>query len=221
MGWYRDKILPRIINAECGDKRTEPLRRRACAGLAGEVVEIGFGSGLNVPFYPPAVARVTAIDPSALGWKLAAHRVAAAPVPVRRAGRDGQSLPLADHSQDTALSTWTLCTITDAAAALHELRRVLRPGGTLHFLEHGLAPDEQVRRWQRRLDPVHKCLGGGCRLTRPITGLVTDAGFTITELDAFYQDGVPKVSGALVLGTALSPAPGAEASAAQPRCPRG
>jgi hypothetical protein len=87
MGWYRDKILPRIINAECGDKRTVPLRRRVCAGLAGEVVEIGFGSGLNVPFYPPAVARVTAIEPSALGWELAADRIAAAPVPVQRAGR--------------------------------------------------------------------------------------------------------------------------------------
>jgi ubiquinone/menaquinone biosynthesis C-methylase UbiE len=205
MGWYRDKILPRIINAECGHKRTEPLRRRACADLAGEVVEIGFGSGLNVPFYPPAVARVAAIDPSALGWELAAHRIAAAPVPVRRAGLDGESLPLADHSQDTALSTWTLCTITDAAAALRELRRVLRPGGTLHFLEHGLAPDEQVRRWQRRLDPVRSRLVGGCRLTRPITGLLADAGFVITEVDAFYFEGGPKITGACVLGTALSP----------------
>jgi len=224
MGLYGDKILPRIINAECGDTRTEPLRRRVCAGLAGEVVEIGFGSGLNVPFYPPAVARVAAIEPSALGWNLAARRIAKASVPVHRAGRDGQSLPLADHSHDAALSTWTLCTITDAGAALRELRRVLRPGATLHFLEHGLAPDEEVRRRQRRLDPVHRRLGGGCRITRPISGLVAAAGFTITELEAFYQDGVSKATGALVLGTALAPAcaaPGGEGETDRQRCPCG
>jgi SAM-dependent methyltransferase len=205
MGLYGDRILPRIINAECGDQRTEPLRRRACAGLAGEVVEIGFGSGHNVPFYPPAVTAVAAVEPSDLGWELAGSRLATAAVPVRRAGRDGQSLPLPGHSQDAALSTWTLCTIADAPAALAELRRVLRPGGTLHFLEHGLAPDEQVRRWQRRLDPVRSRLVGGCRLTRPITGLLADAGFVITEADAFYFEGGPKITGACVLGTAVSP----------------
>jgi ubiquinone/menaquinone biosynthesis C-methylase UbiE len=205
MGLYTDRILPRIINAECGDQRTEQLRRRACAGLAGEVVEIGFGSGLNLPFYPSAVTRVAAIEPAALSWKLAVPRIAASAVPVRWAGLDGQSLPLADNSHDAAVSTWTLCTIPDAAAALGELRRVLRPGGVLHFLEHGLAPDEQVRRWQNRLDPVHMRLAGGCSLTRPITGLLTAAGFTITALDAFYQEGARKISGASVLGTAAAP----------------
>jgi SAM-dependent methyltransferase len=205
MGRYRDLALPRIINVLCGGRFLQPARRRACAGLAGEVVEIGFGSGLNVPFYPPSVTGVDAIEPAGLGWRLAAGRVAAARVPVRRSGLDGQSLPFADGSKDAALSTWTMCTIPDPAAALREVRRVLRPGGTLHFLEHGLAPDEPVRRWQRRLSPLHMRVAGGCRLTEPIAELLTAAGFTITEFDAFYQHGVPKFTGAYFLGTAVSP----------------
>ena len=156
MGLYGERVLPRILNAACGSKAVEPLRRRVCAGLAGDVVEIGFGSGLNVPFYPPTVSRVDAVEPSDLSWKLAGRRLSATTVPVQRSGLDGQLLPFADDSYDAALSTWTLCTIPDVAAALRELRRVLKPGGTLHFLEHGLAPDEAVRRWQRRLDPLEQ-----------------------------------------------------------------
>ena len=176
-----------------------------CAGLAGDVVELGFGSGHNVPFYPAAVTRVTAVEPSDVGWRLAAQRVKAATVPVRRSGLDGQSLPFPDHGFDAALSTWTLCTIPDVAAALREVRRVLRPGGTLHFLEHGLAPDERVRRWQHRLEPVQYRLAGGCHLTRPIVDLLTDAGFTVGEVDVFYEQGAPKFAGADSLGTAVSP----------------
>jgi ubiquinone/menaquinone biosynthesis C-methylase UbiE len=195
MGLYNEQVLPRVINVGCGLKVTEPLRRRVCAGLAGDVLEIGFGSGHNVPFYPPAVMQVDAVEPSDVGWKLAGKRLEATRVPVRRSGLDGQSLPFADASHDTALSTWTLCTIPDVAAALREVRRVLKPGGTLHFVEHGLAPDESVRRWQRRLEPIQKRLLGGCHLTRQVVELLTDAGFTITELDVFYEDGSPKVMG--------------------------
>ena len=204
MGLYTERVLPRILNATGGASRLEPLRRRVCAGLAGDVVEIGFGSGRNVPFYPAAVTRVAAVEPSDLSWRLAAGRVRGARVPVQRAGLDGQSLPFADGSYDAALSTWTLCTIPDAAAALAELRRVLKPGGTFHFLEHGLAPDEDVRRWQRRLEPLQKRLFGGCHLTRPITGLLTAAGFTVTELDVFYETGTTKVTGADSLGVAVA-----------------
>jgi SAM-dependent methyltransferase len=186
-------------------KAVEPLRRRVCEGLAGDVVEIGFGSGLNVPFYPEAVTRVDAVEPADAAWKLADQRLLATTAPVHRSGLDGQSLPFADDSFDAALSTWTLCTIPDVAVALRELRRVLKPGGTLHFVEHGLAPDESVRRWQHRLEPVQKRVFGGCHLTRPIADLLTTAGFTITELDAFYDKSAPKFEAAYSLGTALSP----------------
>jgi SAM-dependent methyltransferase len=208
MGCYTARVLPRLLNATGGASRLEPLRRRVCAGLAGDVVEIGFGSGLNVPFYPAAVTRVAAVEPSDLSWRLAAGRVRAARVPVQRAGLDGQSLPFADGSYDAALSTWTLCTIPDAAAALAELRRVLKPGGSFHFLEHGLAPDEDVRRWQRRLEPLQKRLVGGCHLTRPVAGLMTAAGFTVTGLDVFYEPGTSKATGADSLGVAVAPGGG-------------
>ena len=205
MGFYERRVLPRILNTACGTKTVEPLRRRVCEGLAGGVVEIGFGSGLNIPFYPAAVTRVAAVEPSDLGWQLASQRLKAASVPVQRSGLDGQSLPFEDNSYDAALSTWTLCTISDAAAALREVRRVLKPRGTLHFLEHGLAPHENVRRWQRRLNPLEQRVFGGSNFTRPIVNLLTAAGFTIKELDVFYEKGAPKFAGADSLGTAVSP----------------
>lgn len=205
MGIYAEQVLPRIIDVACGMKANAPLRKRVCDGLHGQVVEIGFGSGLNVPYYPSAVTGVAAVEPADLGWKLARKRLAATTIPVERSGLDGQSLPLADESCDTAVSTWTMCTIPDVAAALHEVRRVLKPGGTLHFVEHGLAPDEKVRRWQHRLEPLQKRVFGGCHLTRQIPDLLTDAGFTITEVDVFYEDGAPKFLAADTLGVAVVP----------------
>ena len=202
MGMYAERVLPRIINVACGGKDLQALRRRACSGLAGEVIEIGFGSGHNIPFYPAAVVQVTAIEPAGLGWELAGKRLRASTVPVKWSGLDGQDLPFPDGSFDAALSTWTLCTIPDVAAALDEVRRVLKPGGTFHFVEHGLAPDESVRRWQRRVEPVNQLVFGGCHITRPVVDLLIRAGFTITEVDAFYQQGAPRFGGALSIGIA-------------------
>lgn len=204
MGVYAEQVVPRIVNVVCDTKEPRRLRARLCEELAGEVVEIGFGSGLNVPHYPPAVTRVDAVEPSDVGWRLAGRRLAAATVPVERSGLDGQALPFPDDKFDAAVSTWTLCTIPDVAAALREVRRVLKPGGTFHFLEHGLAPDPSVQRWQRRLDPLQQRLFGGCHLTRPIAELVTGAGFTTTELDVFYEEGAPRTLAALTLGRAVA-----------------
>jgi SAM-dependent methyltransferase len=204
MGIYAERVLPRLIDVACGAKASRPLRERVCAGLHGQVVEIGFGSGHNVPFYPENVQRVAAIEPSQLGWRLAQERVSASPVTVDQAGLDGQSLPFADDAFDTALSTWTLCTIPDPLLALAEVRRVLVPGGTLHFIEHGLAPDEKVRRWQHRLEPLNKRMAGGCHLTRPILDLLRTAGFSVEEVDVFYEKGAPKSLAADSLGVAVA-----------------
>ncbi|MEV6562417.1 methyltransferase domain-containing protein [Nocardia sp. NPDC051756] len=205
MGFYGDRIVPRIVDVACGMRFNEPLRERVCSGLRGRVVEIGFGSGLNVPFYPGSVDSVSAVEPADLGWKLASERVAASKVPVERAGLDGQSLPFADNTFDSAVSTWTLCTIPDVVTALAEVRRVLNPGGTLHFVEHGLAPDPKVQAWQNRLNPLQKTFCGGCNLNRDIRGLLTTAGFEIQDIDVFYGEDAPRFLAAQSLGTAVSP----------------
>ena len=163
MGLYRDQVLPRFTNVLLDSKDYGRVRDRVASRLSGEVLEVGFGSGLNVPYYPASVRRVRAVDPAAVGRKLAAKRVAASAVPVEYVGLDGQRLPLESESVDHVLVTWTMCTIPDVDEALREMHRVLRAGGQVHFAEHGLSPDAKVAKWQHRLDPIDD--GRASRLT--------------------------------------------------------
>lgn len=201
MGWYEDKVLPRVIDfvMDTGPMRT--LRTRTAEPLTGTVLEIGFGSGLNLPHYPEAVEQVLAVDPAMLGRTLAAGRLAQASFDVDFVGLDGQSVDLPDNSVDNVLCTWTLCTIPDADRALREVRRVLRPGGSLRFIEHGRHPEAGTARWQDRLNPVQKVFAGGCNLNRPIDELVRGAGFTVDDLETFGMPG-PRFLTWTYLGTA-------------------
>jgi ubiquinone/menaquinone biosynthesis C-methylase UbiE len=201
MGLYEEQILPRFVDVALSGKAMRPLRARVAAGLEGEVVEVGFGSGRNVPYYPPTVSRVRAVDPAVTGRKLAAKRVAASTVPVEYVGLDGARLPVDDASVDHVLSTWTLCTIPDVEQALAEIRRVLRPGGALHFIEHGRSPDAGVAKWQDRITPVQRRVAGGCHLNRRIDRLVEGSGLNVTKLETFYMAG-PKVFSYMFEGVA-------------------
>lgn len=202
MGVYEDRVLPRLTDLVMNRQDLEPIRARATAGLDGEVLEVGFGSGLNVPHYPASVSRMRAVDPATLGRKLAAKRVAASPTPVDYIGLDGQALPLEAASVDHVLSTWTLCTIPDVERALEEIRRVLRRGGVLHFVEHGRSPEAKVAHWQDRLTPIQRRVSGGCHLNRPIHQLLADSGLELTKMETYYIKG-PKVFGHTFEGEAL------------------
>ncbi|MEO8899295.1 MAG: class I SAM-dependent methyltransferase [Candidatus Dormibacter sp.] len=157
-------------------------RERVAAGLRGELLEIGFGSGLNVAVYPSAVRSVNAVEPSLVARKMSAPRVKRCGIPVDFVGIDGESLSLANDSVDAALSTFTLCTIPNPVQALREIHRVLRPGGEFHFLEHGLSPDPSTARWQHRLNGIERRVAGGCHLDRRIDQLVTAAGLDMQAL---------------------------------------
>jgi ubiquinone/menaquinone biosynthesis C-methylase UbiE len=189
MGWWSDRVVPHLVDRSLSSEDVMRLRAETVAGLSGRVLEIGFGSGLNASAYPPEVVRVDAVEPSEVGWRMSAARRAASPVPITRVGLDGQRLEAEDASYDAVLSTFTLCTIPDVARALQEVRRVLRPGGVLHFLEHGRAPDARVATWQRRLDPLQRRVAGGCHLSRDIPGLATAAGLDAADLVAAYLPG--------------------------------
>ena len=203
MGVYQDHLLPRLQDRAMDRKANRAVRARVCTGLLGDVVEIGFGTGLNVPYYPSGVTRVLAIEPSSVCMRIAEPRIARSTVPVVPAGRNGERLELQSEACDAVLSTWTLCTIPNLSAALGEMRRVLKPGGSLHFVEHGHAPDPPVERWQRRLEPLNKRLAGGCHLTRNIPQLIEEAGFVVEKLDTYYSEGEPKPFGYTFEGRAI------------------
>jgi SAM-dependent methyltransferase len=210
VAFYREQVLPRLVDRACGSAGMDRWRSSVTAGLTGRVVEIGFGSGLNVQHYPSEVDVVLAVEPAAVARRLAAKRVATGSTPVEHVGLDGQAIPLDDDSCDSALSTFTLCTVPDPAKVLSELRRVLRPGARFHYLEHGIAPDPAVARWQRRLDPWQRRLADGCHLTRDASALVGEAGFVVERNDQRYVKG-PKPWSYFTVGVAVNPVdPGVE-----------
>ena len=204
MSFYEDRILPRIIDLTMRGGDFSRLRKACLANVRGTVLEIGFGSGLNLPWYTDQVQRLYALDPAELGRKLAQKRLARAPFPVQFIDLDEGArnlYPLADGSVDHAVSTWTLCTIPDPAEALYEIRRVLKPGGAFHFVEHGLAPDASVRKWQDRLNPIQNKIAGGCNLNRNFDEIIADAEFEFADLEHFYMSG-PRVGTYIYKGIA-------------------
>jgi len=202
---YRREVVPRFVDLACGSSSMTPARDRIAEGLSGVVVEINKRSGPNLASYPPEVTLVHAVEPSEVGRRLSAKRVAAARMPVEFSGLQGESLELADDSCDGALCTFTLCTIPGVEQALSELRRVLKPGGRFHFLEHGLAPDEGVERWQHRLEPLQMAFADGCHLTREPSALVRAAGFELESVESSYTKG-PKPWVFFTFGRAVNPA---------------
>ncbi len=201
MGIYTDRILPRFMDRIMRNEEFGRIRARVAGGLSGEVLEIGFGSGLNVRYYPAQVDRVMAVEPAMKGRELAERRISAGKVPVEYVGLDGQKLSLPDASVDHVLTTWTLCTIPNLDLALAEIRRVLRPGGALHFVEHGQSPESKVARWQDRLTPIQRKIAGGCHLNRPIGELVRSSGLELTSLTNYYVKS-PKPLGYMYEGVA-------------------
>ena len=203
MSWYGEHVLPRIVDLTCGGTRMEPVRRPALEGLAGTVVELGFGSGPNVGLYPPDVDRILAVEPSEGARALARKRMAGRDhPPVDFVGLDGATLPLEDASADAVLSTFTLCTIPDIDAAMAEIVRVLRPGGRLHFVEHGRSDDADVFRRQVRFEPVQRRIAGGCHLTRDPAELAEQAGLRVEDLARFRLQG-PKILTTMSSGRAV------------------
>lgn len=190
MGFYAKHVLPRVVHFVCNQTPNRRQRQKVIPLAAGRVLEIGIGSGLNLEYYDPGrVERVWGLDPSPEMWALAGAKVGKLPFGVEFVQGEAQNIPLEDRSIDTVVVTYTLCTIPEAVAALGDMRRVLKPGGQLLFCEHGLAPDESVRKWQHRVNPVWRRVGGGCNLNRDIPSLLRAGGFRIRDMDTMYIPG--------------------------------
>lgn len=190
MSWYQEHILPHFINWACSLKPNQKQREKIVPVAEGDVLEVGFGSGLNVPYYDTSkVRKVWALEPSEGMRRKAQQLVDESSLDIEFIDLPGEQIPLDDRSVDTVLITYTLCTIEDTARALEEMRRVLKPGGRLLFCEHGLAPDENVRKWQARLNPLWSSIAGGCQMNRDIPALIADGGFEIIVDERMYIPG--------------------------------
>ncbi|HEV2663606.1 MAG TPA: class I SAM-dependent methyltransferase [Blastocatellia bacterium] len=203
MGFYAKYIFPHILDWSAGAPEFGEYRRRALEPARGETLEIGFGTGLNLPYYPQAVTKLTAIDSENMLEDRVAKRIASCPLPVTRMRLDAQRrLPFEDHSFDTVVTTLTLCSIPDTAPALAEIRRVLKPGGRFVFFEHGRSDDPKIARRQDRFNPIQKIIGAGCNMNRKIDDLIENAGFEITTLDRFLAPSAPRILAEMYSGVA-------------------
>jgi len=202
--FYERRVLPHIINLAMDTKVLKEERTRCLQDVKGVVLEIGFGTGLNLPHYPPAVTKVVGLDPFETSAGLAKKRIAASPFRVETIGLSAEKLPIPDGSFETIVSTFTLCTIPDVSGALLEVQRALAPGGRFYFVEHGLSEEPAVERWQHRLNPINRKVLGGCNLNRPIVSLIEQAGFEIERLEKSYMKDAPKFAGFLYRGVARS-----------------
>lgn len=203
MGFYDKHILPRVINCACATKPIMKQRDKVVPLATGTVLEIGIGTGLNLPYYDAAkVERLIGLDPSEKSWELAGERAAHLDFDVEFIGLSGEHIPLDENSVDTVLVTYALCTIPDPVVALHGMARVLRPGGSLIFCEHGKAPDKAVRKWQDSVNPLWRRLLGGCNLNRDIPEVLRAGGFDAIDLQSSYLPGTPKFAGYNFWGSA-------------------
>ena len=204
MGFYDRHVLPRVINCACGAKPIGKQREKIVPQASGTVLEIGIGTGLNLPYYDQSrVDRLIGLDPSEESWELAASRAEQLDFDVEFIGLPGEQIPLDDASVDTVLMTFALCTIPDPETALQGMARVLKPGGRLIFCEHGLAPDAGVRNWQSRLNPLWQRLFGGCNLNRDIPAILANGGFTVSGLEQLYLPSTPRFAGYNYWGSAV------------------
>lgn len=194
MGFYNDVVLPRLCDLAMRNKQFGPYRDRVVGAAEGRVLEVGVGSGMNLPFYRPGAQEILALEPAPKLLAMARRAPNAAGIPISFLEASAEAIPLDNRSIDTVITTWTLCTIPDAASALAEMRRVLKPGGRLLFVEHGLAPDEGVRRWQNRITPLWRRISGGCHVNRPIKTMVETAGFRIDRIETGYIPGLKPMS---------------------------
>lgn len=202
MGFYADHVFPRLMELCMGTRKFQEQREQALASVHGNVLEIGFGTGLNLPHYPKGVTWLTALDPAIRLQKTVAQRSAELSFPVQLLHLSAENLPFEDGRFDCVVSTWTLCTIPDALGALREVQRVLKPGGKFVFLEHGRSDDEKVAKWQDWLNPIQRIIACGCNLNRPIDALIRQAGLRLDLLDRFQMPGIPRIAGEIYRGIA-------------------
>jgi ubiquinone/menaquinone biosynthesis C-methylase UbiE len=203
MNFYSQRIFPRIMDMALKTREFTELRKSLLGEVSGDVFEIGFGTGLNLPHYPSNVKRITTVDPNPGARKLAERRMAQSPIEVRYQTMSGEALNLPEESFDTVVCTFTLCSIVNVDAAMAEMRRILRKGGRMFFIEHGLSDDPRIQWWQHKLNPLNKIVGDGCHLNRiPIT-TISNSGLRIDRLDKFYLKKAPKYGGFIYRGVAV------------------